>query len=206
MEDEALTFSDLRKIEKTEKRQDKLSELDDNFLLRASDYLDRKKGVDNREYRNAKRVLDKIIGLRQDKIVKNAKISVKSDVKSSKLNLLPREQEFFRDIKKRFKQYSADIDDVVEGDSDKVETPEIEEEPEIEMEEGPETVESEKQEESGESIQEGYEKVEIVSEVPEFMGTDLESYGPFEEGEKAELPEENADILVNRGSAEKVEN
>ena len=205
MEDEALTFSDLRKIQKTEKRQDKLSELEDNFLLRVSKYIERKEGVDNREYKNAKRVFEKIIGLRQEKIVKNAKISVKSDIKSSKLNLLPREQEFFRDIKERFKEYSASIDEVVESDSDKVETPEIEEEPEIEMEENEETNDK-NLDETETSTEEGYEKVEIISEVPEFMGTDLESYGPFEEGEKAELPEENADILVNRGNAEKVEN
>ena len=205
MGDKALTFSDLRKIQKTEKRQDKLSELEDNFLLRVSEYIERKEGVDNREYKNAKRVFEKIIGLRQEKIVKNAKISVKSDVKSSKLNLLPREQEFFRDIKERFKEYSASIDEVVESDSDKVETPEIEEEPEIEMEENEET-DDEDLDETETSAEEGYEKVEIISEVPEFMGTDLESYGPFEEGEKAELPEENADILVNRGNAEKVEN
>ncbi|MFT4892607.1 MAG: DNA replication initiation complex subunit (GINS family) [Candidatus Nanohaloarchaea archaeon] len=197
MEDEALTFSDLRKIQKKEKRQDNLSELDDNFLLRASRYLDRKEGVDDREYKNARRVLDKIIGLRQDKIVKNAKISVKSDVKSSKLNLLPREQEFFRDIKKRFNTYSDSIEDVIEDEAENVQVPE----PEPEIEEEPEV-----EEETGEESGEGYEKVKIVSNVPEFMGTDLESYGPFEEGEETELPEENADILVNRGSAEKVEN
>lgn len=198
MEDEALTFSDLRKIQKKEKRQDQLSELDDNFLLRASRYLDRKEGVDDREYKNARRVLDKIIGLRQDKIVKNAKISVKSDVKSSKLNLLPREQEFFRDIKKRFNTYSDSIEDVIEEEAENVQVPE----PEPEIDEEELEVEEETEEDSGE----GYEKVKIVSNVPEFMGTDLESYGPFEEGEETELPEENADILVNRGSAEKVEN
>jgi len=49
-----------------------------------------------------------------------------------------------------------------------------------------------------------YEKVKIIAEVPEFMGTDLESYGPFEEGEKVEIPEENAEILVNRGNAEEL--
>jgi DNA replication initiation complex subunit (GINS family) len=198
MEDEALTFSDLRKIQKKEKRQDQLSELDDNFLLKASQYLDRKEGVDDREYKNARRVLDKIIGLRQDKIVKNAKISVKSDVKSSKLNLLPREQEFFRDIKERFNAYSDNIDEVVEKKAGDVQVPEPEPEPEIE--------ETEPEEETEAELEEGYEKVKIVSNVPEFMGTDLESYGPFEEGEETELPEENADILVNRGSAEKVEN
>ncbi|MFT4868331.1 MAG: DNA replication initiation complex subunit (GINS family) [Candidatus Nanohaloarchaea archaeon] len=198
MEDEALTFSDLRKIQKKEKRQDQLSELDDNFLLKASQYLDRKEGVDDREYKNARRVLDKIIGLRQDKIVKNAKISVKSDVKSSKLNLLPREQEFFRDIKERFNAYSDNIDEVVEKKAGDVQIPETDTEVE--------QTEPEEDEVSEDELEDGYEKVKIVSNVPEFMGTDLESYGPFEEGEETELPEENADILVNRGSAEKVEN
>lgn len=197
MTEEALTFSDLRKIQKKEKRQDGLTELDDNFLLKVSRYLDRKKGADDREYRNAKRVLDKIIGLRQDKIVKNAKISVKSEVKASTMDLLPREQEFFRDIKDKFTSFSEKIDDVVEQDPTDVETMETEVEPESEPEPEPE--------EEKDDAEDGYEKVKITSEVPEFMGTDLESYGPFEEGEKVEIPEENADILVNRGSAEKVE-
>lgn len=199
-EEEALTFSDLRKIQKKEKRQEKLTELDNSFLLRVSQYLDRKKGADDREYRNAKRVFDKIIGSRQDKIVKNAKISVKSDVKSSNLNLLPREQEFFREVKQKFKSYSDEIDNIIEGDSETVEN--IEPDDQIKKTE-------KKHEKSGgeteESTEEGYNMVKIVSKVPEFMGTDLESYGPFEEGEEAEIPEENAEILVNRGSAEKVD-
>ena len=197
MTEEALTFSDLRKIQKQEKRQEELSDLDDNFLLKVSQYLDRKQGVDEREYKNAKRVLDKIVGLRQDKIVKNAKISVKSDVKSSKLNLLPREQEFYREIKDKFKSFSDKIDDVVDqdpSDVEQMETEEIQPDPEPEEEE-----------EEGSEVEDGYELVKIISDVPEFMGTDLESYGPFDEGEEVELPEENADILVNRGSAEKVE-
>jgi len=47
-----------------------------------------------------------------------------------------------------------------------------------------------------------YEEVRITSEVPEFRGTDLEVYGPFEEGEIVELPADNAEILTNRGNAE----
>lgn len=197
MTEEALTFSDLRKIQKQEKRQEELSDLDDNFLLKVSQYLERKQGVDEREYKNAKRTLDKIVGLRQDKIVKNAKISVKSDVKSSKLNLLPREQEFYREIKDKFNSFSDKIDDVVDQDPSDVE--------EMETEEIQPDPEPEEEEEESRQIEDGYELVKIISDVPEFMGTDLESYGPFDEGEEVELPEENADILVNRGSAEKVE-
>lgn len=47
-----------------------------------------------------------------------------------------------------------------------------------------------------------YELVRIIKEVPEFMGVDLEEYGPFNEGDIVEIPEDNADILVNRGNAE----
>lgn len=188
---EELDFSELRKIQKSEARQDELSELGEKFLLRVSDFLDRKEGTDDREYRNSKRVFDKIISLREDKIVKNAKLAVKSEVKASQLNLLPREQELFRTLKDVFQEHRGDIDGEVNGD--------------IEYDE--EDFEDDGLEEAGgeESPEDGYEKLEITAHVSEFMGTDLETYGPFEEGDEVEVPEENAEILVNRGNAERVE-
>ena len=50
-----------------------------------------------------------------------------------------------------------------------------------------------------------YTKIEFVAECPAFVGVDLEEYGAFEEGDKAELPEDNAEILINRGLAERVD-
>ncbi|MFB6145246.1 MAG: hypothetical protein ABEJ99_01940 [Candidatus Nanohaloarchaea archaeon] len=196
MSDDVLTFSELRKIQKKEKRQDKLTELDDDFLLRVGDYLETKKaGSDNsREYRNAKRVFDKIMGIRQEKIVKNARISVKSGVKASNLNLLPRERELFLELKEVFKDYSGKVNDLVEEGDDNFEEVDL---PEEEQEE--ETREEEQE------VEDGYVVVKIISDVPEFMGTDLESYGPFDEGEEVEIPEENAEILINRGNAEELE-
>ncbi len=207
MDEDALTFSELRKIEKKEKRNDDLSDLGSNFFLRVSNYLDMKES-DQREYRNARRVFDKIIGLRQEKIVKNARIAVKSGLNASDLNMLPREKELFRDVKNVFHDYSDKVDDVVEGNEtasvDGIELEDDLEEEEAEIDE----VEDKAEEESGEDeeeIEEGYQKIKIISEVPEFMGTDVESYGPFEEGEEAVVPEENAEILANRGSAEIME-
>lgn len=51
-----------------------------------------------------------------------------------------------------------------------------------------------------------YRTVKITMEdgCPEFLGTDLERYGPYDNGEIVEVPEDNAEILVNRGSAEYV--
>lgn len=195
MSENPLTFSELRKVQKQEKRQEDLSDLQQNFILRVSNYLERKEDVDEREYKSAKRVFDKIIGLRQEKIVKNARLATNSEIKSSELNLLPREQQLFLDLKQVFQEFGQNVEKTLDGD-EAVETPDIDiEEPEDEQEE-------QEQEDSGED---SYEMVKVVSDVPEFMGTDLESYGPFEEGEKVEIPEDNAEILINRGNAEEIE-
>jgi DNA replication initiation complex subunit (GINS family) len=199
MSENPLTFSELRKAQKQEKRQEDLSDLADNFILRVSNYLEMKKDVDNREYRSAKRVFDKIIGLRQEKIVKQAKFAVKSENGgSSELNLLPREKELFLELKNIFQDFDQNIEKMIEGE-ESLETPDIdlEEETDNEPEKEPEK--------KGKEAEEGYQVVKIISDVPEFMGTDLESYGPFEEGEEVEIPEDNAEILVNRGNAEEIE-
>jgi len=216
MSENAITFSELRKIQKEERRTDELKQLDDNFFIKVGDYLDRKKDVseDNREYKNAKRVFRKILSLREDKIVKNARLSLKSNIKASELNMLPREQELFRKMKQEFNHHRDQIQEITNEHQGKTNTEEIEKKPEIEennekpeqMEEITEEEEENKEEQNENSFdpEEGYEIVEITSEVPEFMGTDLEAYGPFEEGETTEIPEDNAEILVNRGNAEQL--
>jgi DNA replication initiation complex subunit (GINS family) len=223
-DEEALTFSELRKIQKTERRQEELSELEQNFFLKVRDYLERKKDIDenSREYKNAKRIFRKILSLREDKIVKNARLSLKSNIKALELNMLPREEELFRDMKKQFHTHRDRVEEVTEGqaieskntepgiqesaekrrEEAKVEVPENDSETEDVDEESDN--EEEENNEHKHNAAEGYEIVEITSEVPEFMGTDLEAYGPFEEGEEAEIPEDNAEILVNRGNAEQL--
>lgn len=216
-EEEALTFSELRKIQKQERRQDDLSELDEDFVANVVEYLSRKKDVsgESREYKNARRVFRKIISLREDKIVKNAQLAVTSNVNVEEMNVIPREKQLFRELKSDFSDHRDRISDFLEAEEksadpqtpevapkateqasdseskDKEENPEDEEEPSDEGDELPEP-------------EEGYKIVEINSDVPEFMGTDLEAYGPFEEGDQAEVPEDNAEILENRGNAEVV--
>lgn len=205
MTDEALTFSELRKIQKQESRQDQLTELDDNFLLRVSNYLNAKEG-DGREYRNAKRVFKKIVSLREEKIVKNAKLSVSSDVNASEMNMLPEEQELYRESRQVFQEHQERVNDRIDNGLGEVEAAKEDIETEAEEKDTePETEELQESNKPEEDAEDGYEKVEIVSEVPEFMGTDLETYGPFNEGEEVKVPEENAEILVNRGNAEMIE-
>ena len=213
-EDETLTFSELRKIQKQERRQDELSELDEDFVTDVVEYLSRKKDVsgESREYKNAKRVFRKIISLREDKIVKNAQLAVTSNVSLEEMNVMPREEQLFRELKETFTEHRESISEFLEAEEEEAnpQRPEMAEkasENNKEDNSSEETEEKASEEEPGDGEdlpdpEDGYKIVKINSDVPEFMGTDLEAYGPFEEGDQAEVPEDNAEILENRGNAE----
>ncbi len=46
--------------------------------------------------------------------------------------------------------------------------------------------------------------VRFKEDVPEFVGMDGETYGPFKKGEEGEIPIENFEILVKRGLVEEI--
>ena len=46
--------------------------------------------------------------------------------------------------------------------------------------------------------------VRFVHAVPKFVGKELEEYGPFEEDDIANLPNEIADVLMLKGRAEEI--
>jgi len=43
--------------------------------------------------------------------------------------------------------------------------------------------------------------IEALQDIPEFVGADMKGYGPFSKGDVAPVPEENARLLVEAGSA-----
>ena len=51
------------------------------------------------------------------------------------------------------------------------------------------------------SLQTGNKKIKITKQTEQFVGKELELYGPFNEGEVTELPGEIADILIGNGKA-----
>jgi len=59
-----------------------------------------------------------------------------------------------------------------------------------------------------EKLEKKDEKLLLVTfneEVPMFVGINMKGYGPFKKGDVATLPEPNAELLVKKGIAEKVE-
>jgi len=119
-EEDVLTFSEIRRIQKEEDQKEQVTDLGNKFLLKVSNYFDRKKqteGEDSREYRNAKRVLDKIVSLRMEKIVREARLSVKTNKTNEEIPLLPEEQEAFRNLKHEFNSHKQKIEEKIENQS-----------------------------------------------------------------------------------------
>lgn len=101
--------------------------------------------------------------------------------------------EYAEDPKKYWDYLGVDPDDDVDEDSGGG----------VDKESEASADESEDDEEARDDVE--YVSVKIDSSVPEIRGTDLEVYGPFEDGEVVEIPADNAEILVNRDNAEFVD-
>ena len=59
--------------------------------------------------------------------------------------------------------------------------------------------------ESRKQVLEGKEErtnnIAVLEDVPEFVGTDLKTYGPFKQGDITTLPEDVSKVLIERGTA-----
>ncbi|MCD6465332.1 DNA replication complex GINS family protein [Candidatus Bathyarchaeota archaeon] len=51
----------------------------------------------------------------------------------------------------------------------------------------------------------GFMVVRILKEIPQIVGSDMKTYGPFKPEDVASLPEENAKALIKQGAAVEVE-
>lgn len=120
-----------------------------------------------------------------------------------------RVQEEYEDNSEKFwSEFGREVDESEDSDSseeDRVEDREdVDQEEDVDDESVDEIDDEDVEEESAESDTD-YAVVRVTSDVPEFKGTDLDNYGPFDEGDEVRVPVDNADILTARGKAEFVE-
>ncbi|MFH8080285.1 MAG: hypothetical protein QXO84_00160 [Candidatus Aenigmatarchaeota archaeon] len=50
-----------------------------------------------------------------------------------------------------------------------------------------------------------YIKLEFLEEIEEFVGIDLKKFGPYNKGDKALIPKENAELFIKAGKAKRVD-
>lgn len=138
---------------------------------------------------NGKKLLKQLYEYREQKILSLAQNRCRTGsslVDTSKL--LPTERELYDAViiqleNARHKNYLDGVAAI--APSSHVETP----------------VEQTSVETSSENITSSLITIKVVKAVPQFLGKDMEEYGPFAEDEVVELPEGIAQVLIRRGNA-----
>ncbi|MFO8016125.1 MAG: hypothetical protein R6U32_03405 [Candidatus Woesearchaeota archaeon] len=230
-----ITYETLFELLRREKSREDLQELPETFFEDVVEYLKDKSRVTRSSQENAfseeemekarvqlaniKRIVRELYERREKKIISMA--LNKSRTKSNLVNtsaLLREENKLYDDLRKIMDFFREGILSNVLAEK----TPETsgkspadagaggdgQESPST-PESGPEGAENsvpEPKELKKEAVPNTKTKtIRFIKPVPKFAGSDLRIYGPFDEEDIARLPEDVADVLINKGRAEAME-
>ena len=136
---------------------------------------------------NARKILEDIHDRREKKIINYALAIARNNEKLDVPEMTPEEHLLLEKLVETLKKYRGNIDNT--SPSEAKEVPETE-------------VVSAEEKEDLEDSETKLVQVKLLEELPQIVGADMEEYGPYSEGEVAEIPEENAKILIENKKAE----
>ena len=211
-----ITYETLYEILRREKSKDELQKLDESFFRDVLEYLKEKTQMlqdaagkfdmfsveerDNTQIQlhNIKKILKELYERREKKIIEMAlnKSKTNSNIIDTS-NLLAKEHELYNKTVKTLDSFRKDIlFSLLE-----MKAPVTAEFKDVQPPEPEQTPSPEKTPEPVPKPDPAFVKVRFLQKVEQFVGKELELYGPFEPETAAELPKEIADILINKGSA-----
>ncbi len=224
-----VTYETLFELLRREKNREELQKLDDTFYPDVIDYLKDKfelvskpqqdlfsvteKDRTMRELRNIQKILKELYERREKKIISMAinKSRTDSDMLDTN-NLLKEEQGFFDNLMNVLDMFRVGvINNVLDGKLPAVSKCEFPEEKKEEIEQSKAEVTEEKEEPQIEAKEEFKpaetfinKKVKFLIQTSQFVGPELEEYGPYSADETTELPLKVADVLISKGNAEEL--
>ncbi|MFH0929381.1 MAG: hypothetical protein V1818_03430 [Candidatus Aenigmatarchaeota archaeon] len=197
---ELITYETIRNAHRSEK-DDELQKLPEGFFESIRSWFKHKENMKDTtsllEVENAKKLLDKIINRREKKIVLSALRTVRGDMPP--VNLNDEERGFFDQMVNILKDFSNNMNEKFRNYDDIVEE-KIEEAKSSIKELKPEkTIEGQKFIKPN-----GKLMVKILADLPRFVGSNMQSYGPLKTGDVVSLPNEVGNILLTRKVAENI--
>ena len=221
-----ITYETLFDLLRREKNRAELQKLSDTFFDDANSYIKEKHSIlkdqqmkigmsaiaekekTSKQIENINTMLKGLFERRQKKIVEMAIIKSRTSSDTTDYSaLLKEEQEMFNELvellnkfKKKLLLHLVTKPEFTEPKYGKSESKELET---AEEAESISKTEETKPEIKAEEL-EKTKLIRFIYSVPRFVGHQLEVYGPFEEDDTANLPEEIADILIKKGRAEEI--
>jgi len=189
-----ITYETIRAAHRAEKEQ-VLQKLPDNFFQAVKTWFAQKENqkdtISLLEVENAKKLLEDIVNMREKKIVLAALRTVRGELPPQVLTDV--EKTFFDKIVNLLKNFREEMSEQLISYSDIVQD---------KIEDVKKSLNELKKEEKIEIKPNGKLLVKVLIEVPRFVGTDMQTYGPLKPGDVISLPTEIANVLITRKVAE----
>lgn len=197
---ELITYETIRSAHRAEKDEE-LQKLPEGFFESVRNWFKHKENMKDTtsllEVENAKKLLEDVINRRQKKIVLAALRTVRGDLPPNNLN--EEERKFFDKIVNILKGFRNNMKEKFRSFDDIVEE---------KIEDAKKSVEVLKPQEKIEPQKlikpDGKLMVKILNDLPRFVGSNLESYGPLKAGDVITLPEKIGNVLIARKVAENI--
>ena len=194
-----ITYETIRNAHRAEKEEE-LQKLPDGFFDSVRNWFKiKEKQKDTTsllEVENAKKLLEDVINRRQKKIVLAALSTIRGQLPPSGLN--DEERKFFDEIVNSLKLFKNDMNEKFRSFDDIAEE---------RIEEAKKSVEELKPVEDTSKMvikPNGNILVKIITELPRFVGSDMQSYGPLKVGDIITLPDKIGKLLITRRVAENI--
>lgn len=200
MPDVIITYETLYEILRREKYRAELQKLDENFYRDVVKYVAEKRAIlesqtkkesifasteverTQVQIKNVLKILKELYEKRENKIVQFALFGSRSQNMQDTATMLPEEYELYKKIKGILDEFRENV--LVSLLQNRLPSVALEVQKDLKIEEKTESL-----------------NIEMVRDVPEFVGPDLSIYGPFKKGEKHVIPSVVAEMLMRTEQA-----
>ena len=196
-----ITYETLYELFRREKYQTEIQKLDPDFFKEITKYLTEKEAILNsqkqkesvfsslevqktkKQIENIQKIIKELYEKRESKIMQLAIICSRTSLEIKQLPaLLPEEKQLYEQIINDLNLFRDKILHKILN----AKLPEAEKAKDIKIE------------------QESTKLVRVLSPIPKFLGTDLKTYGPFEEEDMIALPAKIAEVMIEKKRAEEM--
>ncbi len=200
-----MDYETLRRLQRTERNNADLASLPEDFYTQLAEYINslvkeyKRTGSpqDIMKLENVIKISKDIFQRRSQKMLLHALRTLKENSNSAP-ELVEIEKKCYRDIVSSLEEMNGEFEKVLTGERPVLGT-EAAEEASKALEKIEEIGEPAGEEQTLNSV-----LVRILQNVPKFVSSDMQEYGPFQPRDLVRLPEKEARLLIERGFAEKV--
>ncbi|MBI4010370.1 MAG: DNA replication complex GINS family protein [Candidatus Aenigmarchaeota archaeon] len=172
MPEETITFELIRKIQREEQRLPKLARLPESFFNAVASYLESKRRVVEGDDRKGFLEIKNVERLVEDIRDRRERKILNAAIMNTRTKVSP------ENLTEEEKGFYNSLVALIKDRRDSILQP---------------------------VVATNKEELKIVvfkEDVPEFLGSDMKTYGPFKKGDTARLPEDNIKVLMEKGAIE----